>query len=217
VGAANHAGTSAVLFYVAAYTFMVAGSFGVVGLVSQQGDGRTSLADYRGFSRSNPLLAATLTVFLLSQAGIPFTSGFFAKFYAIDSVVSDHADWIAVIAMLSGAVAAFLYLRIVVLMYLGESSETPATPRLTVPVGTRLALGLCLVVTIVAGVAPEVLVGPADHGTPYLVEPPAPTRPPGGSTSTSTGGATPTTLPGLSTGQSGTGSTGSAPASGSGG
>ena len=88
VGAANRAGTSAVLFYVAAYTFMVAGAFGVVGLVSRQGDGRTSLADYRGFSRTNSVLAATLTVFLLSQAGIPFTSGFFAKFYAIDSVVS---------------------------------------------------------------------------------------------------------------------------------
>ena len=98
-----------------------------------------------------------------------------------------------------------------------RASETPVTPRLTVPAGTRLALALCVVVTLGAGIAPEVLVGPAEHGIPYLVEPPAPTRPPGGSTPTGAGGATSTTLPGLSTGQSGTGSSGAAPASGSGG
>ena len=86
-----------------------------------------------GLSRSNPMLAGVMTVFLLAQAGIPFTSGFFAKFYAIDAVVGRHADWIAVVAMLTGAVAAFLYLRIVVAMYLGPSRRgaghaAPARP-----------------------------------------------------------------------------------------
>jgi NADH-quinone oxidoreductase subunit N len=183
VGAASALGTQAVLFYLLAYAFMVAGAFGVVGLVSQLGDSRTSITDYRGLSRSNPLLAGTMTVFLLSQAGIPFTSGFFAKFYAIDAVVGDHADWIGVIAMLTGAAAAFLYLRIVVAMYLGPEGEEPATPRLSVPVGARVALALCVLVTIGVGVLPDAVVNLARHGTPVLVEPPPPTPPSTGSAS----------------------------------
>jgi NADH-quinone oxidoreductase subunit N len=182
VGAASETGTSAVLFYVFAYAFMVAGAFGVVGIVSRKGDGHTTLDDYRGLSRSNPLLAGMMTVFLLAQAGIPFTSGFFAKFYAIDAVVGRHADWIAVVAMLTGAIAAFLYLRIVVAMYLGPADEVPATPRLDVPIGTKLALGICFVVTLGVGLAPETVVSLTEHGRPYLVEAPAPTPPPPGST-----------------------------------
>ncbi len=203
VGAASHDGNSAVLFYLAAYTFMVAGSFAVVGIVARKGDGHTTLADFRGLARSNPLLAGTMTVFLLAQAGIPFTSGFFAKFYALDSVIEHNNDWLALVAMLSGAIAAFLYLRIVVMMYLSEGDGLPTVPRLAVPAGTKVALALCLIVTIGAGVAPQLIVGPATHGQPFLVEPPAPTPPPGAksgtATGTGTGSSTPTTLPGLST------------------
>ena len=183
VGAASATGNSAVLFYVFAYAFMVAGAFGVVGVVSRKGDGHTTIDDYRGLSRSNSVLAGVMALFLLAQAGIPFTSGFFAKFYAIDAVVGRHADWIGVIAMLSSAVAAFLYLRIVVVMYLGPTDEVPATPRLRVPFGTKLALGICFVVTLGAGIAPDVVVSLTDHGRPYLVEAPAPTPPPAGSAS----------------------------------
>ena len=180
VSAASAAGNSAVLFYVAAYTFMVAGSFAVVGLVAGKGDGRTTLEDYRALSRSNPLLAGSLTVFLLSMAGIPFTAGFFAKFLAIDSVLDNHNYWLAIVAMLSSAIAAFLYLRIVVYMYLGAEDETPAESRIRVPFGAKLAIGLCLAVTIGVGIFPELFDGPADHGIPYLVEPPAPTAAPVG-------------------------------------
>ncbi len=180
VSAANAAGTSAVLFYVAAYTFMVAGSFAVVGVVAGRGDGRTTLEDYRGLARSNPLLAGSLTVFLLSMAGIPFTAGFFAKFLAVDAVLDNHTYWLAIVAMLSSAIAAFLYLRIVVYMYLSDEDEAPAEPHITVPAGTKLAIALCLLVTIGVGIMPELFDGPATHGVPYLVEPPAPTAAPAG-------------------------------------
>jgi NADH-quinone oxidoreductase subunit N len=180
VSAASAAGTSAVLFYVAAYTFMVAGAFAVVGVVAGKGDGRTTLDDYRGLGRSNPLLAGALTVFLLSMAGIPFTAGFFAKFLAVDSVLDNHTYWLAIVAMLSSAIAAFLYLRIVVLMYLGSEDEAPAESRLAVPLGTKLVVGLCLLVTIGVGIMPELFDGPADHGIPYLVQPPAATAAPTG-------------------------------------
>ena len=119
-------------------------------------------------------------MFLLSQAGIPFTAGFFAKFLAVDSVLDNHVYWLAIVAMLSSAIAAFLYLRIVVFMYLGDQDETPAEPHIRVPFGTKVAISLCLLVTIGVGIVPELFDGPADHGVPYLVEPPAPTAAPVG-------------------------------------
>ena len=99
-------------------------------------------------------------------------------------MVGRHADVIAVVAMLTGAMAAFLYLRIVVAMYLGAEGEEPATPHLRVPAGTKVALGLCVLVTLGVGIAPDALVNITNHGQPYLVEAPAPTPP---STSTSSG------------------------------
>ena len=189
--AANSArGTQAVLFYLFAYAFMVAGSFGVVSLVSGRGDNRTSLSDYRGLSASNPLLAGTMVVFLLAQAGIPFTSGFFAKFYVIDAVDDAHLYWLALVAMISAVLAAALYLRVIVAMYMtGEPGDEPAIGRVAVPWSARIALGLCVLVTLGVGIFPELVVDQAQHGVPVLVEPPPPTPPPAGTgepTSTTT-------------------------------
>jgi len=183
VAAASAEGTSAVLFYLAAYTFMVAGSFGVVSLVSGRGDNRTSLTDYRGLSRSNPGLSLALTMFLLAQAGVPFTTGFFAKFYAVAAAVGSRQTWLALLAMVSAVIAAFLYLRVIIAMYLRETDQ-PATGRITVPFGAKLALGVCLVITIGVGIVPGVFLNPAREAVPYLVEPPAPTPPPGAAPTT---------------------------------
>jgi NADH-quinone oxidoreductase subunit N len=202
VAAANAAGTAAVLFYLAAYAFMVAGSFGVVSLVSGRGDRRTSLADYKGLSRSNPLLAGALVVFLLAQAGVPFTTGFFAKFYAIDSIISAKYYWLAAFAMASAVIAAVLYLRIIVAMYLtGTDQDEPAVGRIRVGWSARVALGLCVLFTLGFGVFPEYLVEQAQQGVPVLVESPAPTPPPPGTgepstTTTTTPVANPQLLPG---------------------
>ncbi len=176
--AASPTGTSAVLFYLAAYTFMVVGSFAVVGLVAGRGDNRTSITDYRGLARSNTGLSLALTIFLLAQAGVPFTSGFFAKFYAVDAAVESRLGWLAVVAMVSAVIAAFLYLRLIIAMYLTPSDE-PATGRIKVPLGAKLAIGMCLLVTIVVGLDPNAFLVPARSGVPYLVAPPAATPPPG--------------------------------------
>jgi NADH-quinone oxidoreductase subunit N len=197
LSAASAAGNSAVLFYVAAYTFMVAGSFAVVGVIAGKGDGRTTLDDYRGLFHTNPGLTMALTVFLLSQAGIPFTVGFFAKFSAVGAVVAVHTYWLAVVAMLSAAISAFLYLRIVATTYLGPADETPARPHLIVAPGAKVAIGLCLLVTVGVGIVPGVFLSPAEQAKPVLVEPPAPTPPPAGRTTSSSGaGTTPSPTPG---------------------
>ncbi|MCL4147501.1 UNVERIFIED_CONTAM: hypothetical protein GTU68_031701, partial [Idotea baltica] len=108
----------ALLFYMLAYTIMVAGTFGVMSLVGGRGDGSHTLDDYVGLSRSQPVLAGLMAVLLFSQAGIPFTSGFLAKFRVIFATAGSGSYVLAGVAMLSAVVAAVLYLRIVVSMFL---------------------------------------------------------------------------------------------------
>ena len=166
-------GVSAVLFYIAVYTFMVAGSFGVVALVSN-GDRANQLSDYRGLVRRSPFLAVVLLTLLLGQAGIPFTAGFFAKLYAITAAADAHALPLALIGMISAVISAFLYLRIIVAMFAGsddgdDGAEVPRRDRIRVPAAAGLALTVCAAVTILFGLFPDVLVTPSRSGTPAIV------------------------------------------------
>ena len=136
VQAASEQGVQAALFYLAAYTFMVAGSFGVITVVSRKGDVGNNLDDYRGLSRDPAGAGAAFALFLFAQAGVPLTSGFFAKFYVITAAVDAGSTWLAIIAMLTAVIAAFLYLRIIVSMYMSvEDAGEPRTIR--VPVRRR--------------------------------------------------------------------------------
>src|SRR5690606_36139093 len=121
-------GVESALFYLATYTFLIAGTFGVITLVGRTGDGRHQLDDYRGLSRSRPGLALLLAIFLFAQAGVPLTSGFFAKFYVIVAAVDAGSTSRATVAMLSSVISAFLYLRITVSLYMGEAAEEPSAP-----------------------------------------------------------------------------------------
>jgi NADH-quinone oxidoreductase subunit N len=179
VQAATLEGVSAALFYLAAYTFMVIGSFAVVTLVSRRGDARTSLDDYRGLARAEPMLAFVFAVFLFAQAGVPLTSGFFAKFYVLEASV-DAGSWpLAVTAMVSAVIAAFLYLRITVSMYMGDESEdegaeAPArsrSRRLPVPFGAGLALAVTFAVTLFVGFLPGSLADTSSHAVPNVSAP----------------------------------------------
>jgi len=174
--ASSPEGTAAIAFYVAVYTFMVAGSFGVATIVGRKGDGHHSLADYRGLSRSNPLLAAAFTVLLLAQAGVPFTAGFFAKFYAITAAVNAHSTPLAIIAMVSAVVSAFLYLRLIVAMFMTGGDDGADAPlpepasRIHVPASAGIALAICVIVTVGFGLVPDLLVKPARDAQPVLVQ-----------------------------------------------
>ncbi len=112
VAAASEAGTSAALFYLLAYTFMVAGSFGVVTLDRAAPATAGTRSTTTGASAGPAGPGAGVHVFLLAQAGVPLTGGFLAKFYVIGAVVEEGLYPLAVIAMVSAVIAAFLYLRI---------------------------------------------------------------------------------------------------------
>ena len=181
VQAATEQGIHAALFYLASYTFMVAGSFGVVTIVGRKGDIGHSLDDYRGLSKDRPVLALAFALFLFAQAGVPLTSGFFAKFYVVTAAVDAGSTWLAALAMLSSVIAAFLYLRIVVSLYMEtDADEVREGRRIPIPFSAGLALGLALLVTLGVGLFPSLLAGPASDATPALVVESAPATDLGG-------------------------------------
>ncbi|MGF1599799.1 MAG: NADH-quinone oxidoreductase subunit N [Acidimicrobiales bacterium] len=175
-------GGEAFLFYLLAYTIMIAGTFGVISIVGGRGDGDHDLEAYRGLAQRHPLLAGLMSVLLFSQAGVPFTSGFFAKFRVIAAAALNESYVLAAVAMLSAVVAAYLYLRIVVAMFMvpatagaGVGSEVPddadtdvaaggggtavvtvaAPVRLALPPSALLAIAVSAVATVVLGVLPN--------------------------------------------------------------
>jgi NADH-quinone oxidoreductase subunit N len=119
-------GVSASLYYLVAYMFMTIGSFAIVTVLGRQGDGDHDLTRYRGLARRQPLLALSFAILLLAQAGAPFTTGLWAKLQVVLATVSAGAVPLAVIAMVTAAVAAFFYLRVAVLMYASKEPEQGA-------------------------------------------------------------------------------------------
>jgi NADH-quinone oxidoreductase subunit N len=169
-GNGDNRGTAAVLFYLLAYAVMVLGTFGVVTLVSRAHDGDQSLEAFRGLSRNRPVLALALTIFLLAQAGVPLTTGFVAKFGVIAAAVDARSYVLAVIAMLASVIAAFLYLRIIVSMYLADPlGDEEQQPEVRVPFSAGLGLVLTLGFTVVVGFLPWWLVDYARDAVPHLV------------------------------------------------
>jgi len=146
-------GVSSVLMYLLIYAVLVIGTFGVVTAVGRTGDAATDLAGFRGLAKAKPALALAMTVLLLAQAGVPLTSGFIAKFGVISAAVDVRSYAIAIIAMVSAVIAAFVYLRIMVSMWItseeaGDDAREPVrVPALlwvaiTTSVGFTLAVGL---------------------------------------------------------------------------
>jgi NADH-quinone oxidoreductase subunit N len=169
--AATDDGVQAALFYLAAYTFMVAGTFGIITLVGRRGDGHHSLDDYRGLGKERPLLALLLVLFLFAQAGVPLTSGFFAKFYVINAAIDAGSTSLAIVAMIAAVIAAYLYLRITVSMYMSDDTAEGEAghSKIAIPVGAGIALALCMVVTVGLGVFPNPVTDLTKDAVPVLV------------------------------------------------
>ena len=166
-------GVSSALVYVVLYSVLAVGSFAAVSVVSQhasdvtstgEGQSTTSLDAFNGVAKTNPVFALGFTVLLLAQAGVPLTSGFVAKFGVIRAAVSTESYVLAVLAMVSAVIAAYLYLRIMVSMWLSvpaSSEATPAlAPKLSLPL--RVTLVSAVAITLVLGVLPTWLLNVSD-------------------------------------------------------
>jgi NADH-quinone oxidoreductase subunit N len=146
-------GLSATLFYLLVYGLTTLGAFAVLTMI-RDGDGEaTHLSKWAGLAQRSPLVAAVMTLFLLALAGIPLTSGFTGKFAVFRAAIDDGAWPLAVVALLASAVAAFFYLRVVVLMYFSE--PVADGPTVGVPgLPTTIVLAVTAAATLVLGVVP---------------------------------------------------------------
>jgi NADH-quinone oxidoreductase subunit N len=145
-------GIPSAMFYTAAYAAMNVGAFAVISHIAGEGERYVTLEDYEGLGRRSPLLAAILTIFLLSLIGIPITGGFFAKFYVFSAALQANLVGLVIIGVLNSAVASYYYLRLIVVMYMREArAEVPVSP---IPVGLGAALAISLVATIYLGILP---------------------------------------------------------------
>jgi len=163
VSAASAAGVQASMFYLVAYAAMILGGFGAVMLVSIRGERNLSLASYRGLARRSPFLGGVLALFLLSLAGIPPTAGFIAKVVVFSAAIRSGYWWLALVAVLSSVIAAFFYLRVIVLMYMQEPEEVLISGAEGGPFVferaplARLAVAVPAALTLAAGVFPSIV------------------------------------------------------------
>jgi NADH-quinone oxidoreductase subunit N len=156
VAAHSQIGTAAAMFYLAAYAFMNIGSLAVVTHFARQGEKFINIEDLAGLGWKQPVTAALFSVFLLSLIGVPLTGGFFGKFYIFKAALDANLVWLTVLGLLNSAVAAYYYLRILVVMYMKEPGEaTLSLQPMGMGIGTTLwvaALG-----TLVLGIFPSVV------------------------------------------------------------
>jgi NADH-quinone oxidoreductase subunit N len=167
LAARSEIGTAAAMFYLAAYALMNLGAFAVVIHMSGKHERHLRIEDLAGLGKRQPVTAAMLTIFLLSLIGVPLTGGFFGKFYIFRAAVESHLIWLAVLGLLNSAVAAYYYLRLMVVMYMYEPGEVsnnlePLTP------GLRAALILPAIGTFFLGVIPGAVLEFAQRSAAFV-------------------------------------------------
>ena len=121
LAAGNTYGSNGIMFYLAAYTLMTLGAFGIISLVENTEEKNLLLNDYAGLAKKQPALAAMMAIFMFSLSGIPPFAGFFGKYYVFAAAVQGGFTWLAIIGVLTSCIAAYYYLRVIVLMYFKDS------------------------------------------------------------------------------------------------
>lgn len=156
IAAHNQIGIAAAMFYLAAYALMNIGAFAVVTHFSRQGEKFVNIEDLAGLGWKQPVTAGLFAIFLLSLIGVPLTAGFFGKFYIFRAALNANLVWLAILGLLNSAVAAYYYLRILVVMYMNEPGEATLALQ-PVSAGIGATMWVSAVGTLVLGVFPSIL------------------------------------------------------------
>jgi len=166
-------GIAAAAFYTAAYAAMNVGMFAVVTLAGGYDEKRPMIDDYRGLIHRSPLLGGLLIFFLVSLVGIPFTGGFFGKFYSFTAAVSGGAIWLAIIGLLNSGLAAGYYLRLALVAAKRPADTETSAPVPQVGVAVGAALMLAVAATLLLGIVPNDVLRAAEGAGHTLQAPPA--------------------------------------------
>jgi NADH-quinone oxidoreductase subunit N len=170
--ALDERGIGGVLFYLLAYGLATVGAFGLVSLVRiQDADGTIAgeaghLSQWAGLGRRSPVLAVCFSLFLLSFAGIPLTAGFTGKFAVFSAAVSQGWAWLAVVGVLASAVTAYIYFKVVVLMWLGERTGDTVVVRPSWMTSVAILVGVAI--TLALGIMPSPLLDLAQNTAAFL-------------------------------------------------
>jgi NADH-quinone oxidoreductase subunit N len=165
--AAQQEAVSAVCFYTAAYSAMNVGAFIVLTQLSGFDEKLRTIDDFTGLALKRPALSAFLGLFLLSLIGIPFTGGFFGKFYVFSAAVHGGHTWLAIVGLVNSGIACFYYLRLLAALYSRPVTDTIADApmrRLTFP--ATIALTATAAATLCLGILPNHLLHLVQRATP---------------------------------------------------
>jgi NADH-quinone oxidoreductase subunit N len=155
VVATSAAGLSGTMVYLLAYGIATIGAFAIVTLVRDSTGEATHLSQWAGLGKRSPWVASAFALFLLAFAGIPLTSGFTGKFAVFSAGIAGGATPIVIIGVVASAVAAFFYVRVIVLMFFNEP-QAEGGPSVVVPsLFTNSAIFLTVALTLVIGLAPQ--------------------------------------------------------------
>lgn len=143
---------SAVIFYLLSYAVMNTGAFTIVTLMARSGDRRTEVEDYNGIGFKSPVLAFSLSLFLLSLLGMPLTAGFMGKLMVFSAAVHQGYVVLVVVGVINSAISAYYYLRLIIVMFFGERTTEWVAPR--IPASAAVALVLTLIGVFYLGIFP---------------------------------------------------------------
>jgi NADH-quinone oxidoreductase subunit N len=161
-------GIAAASFYTASYAAMNVGVFAVVSHIAGRDEKLASIADYRGIAYRSPLLGGMLAFFLISLIGIPFTGGFFGKFYVFAAALHSGLVWLAILGLFNSGVAAFYYLRLLTSAYTRPSETASLDPLPAVRMPLLIALLLTVTATLMLGIVPGQVLGQAKAGAAII-------------------------------------------------
>ncbi|MCU0277996.1 MAG: NADH-quinone oxidoreductase subunit NuoN [Candidatus Nanopelagicales bacterium] len=165
--ATNQAGLSGTMFYLLAYGFSTLGAFAIVTLVRDPAGEATKLSQWAGLGKTSPLIAGAMAILLLAFAGIPLTSGFTSKFAVFQAGIAGGATPVVIVGVIASAIAAFFYVRVIVLMFFTERAED--APAVVVPSSlTAVAIGVTVAVTVILGVLPQSVLDLADKASTFI-------------------------------------------------
>jgi NADH-quinone oxidoreductase subunit N len=156
----NSLGSSSLLFYMLSYAFMTFGIFGIIIILGRKGEENLEMKDYSGLAYKHPLLALSMTVFLLSLGGLPPFAGFIAKFYIFSAAVQEGLITLVVIAVLNSAISFYYYLKVIIFMYM---KEPEAEFNISLTPLTLFVVFIGVITTVSLGIFPGSIIALASH------------------------------------------------------
>ena len=164
----NHAGLSATLFYLLAYSFSTVGAFAIVSLIrNADGVEDATLSHWAGLGQRSPIVGVMFSMFLLAFAGIPLTSGFVSKLAVFKAAAQGGAVPLVIVGVVASGIAAYFYVRVIVSMFFTEATDD--TPHVVEPgILSKVAIAVCAAVTVLLGIFPQPLLDLADQAAQLL-------------------------------------------------